>query len=87
MTTHKIYESKDSSLNISFEVKFTRLLLGFAYTEAPFSREVKMRMVTMHILCLCLCFVVFSNNVATPGEIRHEIEQRGRNINKKKRDK
>jgi len=85
MTAIKLFETKDHAFNISFEVKLTRLLLGGAYTEAPFSREVKMRMVTLHLLVLCLCFVVFSNNEASAEEVRREFEARGRILGKKKR--
>lgn len=82
MTVKKLYEAKDASINVSVEFKPSRFLFGFAYTEAPFTREVRMRMVALHLWCLCLTFTRFSIQQATAAEIEREARMRGRDLGK-----
>lgn len=81
----KLYEAKDASLNISVEMKPTRFLVGFAYTQAPFTKEVWMRMIAVHILFMCFSFTRFSVRSATHAEIEAEARRRGRDLRVPKR--
>lgn len=83
MTVHKLFEAKDGSINVSVEFKASRFLFGFAYTQAPFTPEVKMRMVAMHFWCLCITFTRFWIECATPAELDDEARRRGRNLRKR----
>ena len=85
MAVHKLFESQDASINVSAEFKPSRFLFGVAYTEAPFTLEVRMRMFAIHIWCVCLTFTRFFVKEATQEEIRREMERRGRNLNVPKR--
>jgi len=80
VTVKKLYEARDASINVSVEVRLTRALLGFAYTEAPFTHEVRMRMLAVHLVCFCFTFTRFFLREATPAEIRQEMERRGRAV-------
>jgi len=80
VTCKKLYESRDASINISVEPRFTRLLLGFAYTEAPFTTQVRMRMIALHLLWFCFTFTRFSIHEATQAEIQAEARRRGRDL-------
>lgn len=85
MTVKKLYEAKDASINVSVEFRATRFLFGFAYTEAPFTHEVRMRMLALHLWCLCFTFTRFFVKEATPEEIRAEARRRGRDVSPTRR--
>lgn len=80
MTVKKLYATQDGSLNVSVEVRLTRFLLGFAYTQAPFTNEVYMRMFALHVACFCFTFTRFFLRDATPAEIQAEMDRRGRAV-------
>lgn len=87
MTVKKLYEARDGSINVSAEVRFSRGLLGFAYTEAPFTPEVWMRMIAIHLWCVCITFTRFSIREATPAEIQREMDRRGRAVGMSRKPK
>jgi hypothetical protein len=76
----KLYESKDASINVGVEFKASRFLFGFAYTEAPFTLEVRMRMVALHVWCCCFTFTRFYLKQATKAEVEAEARRRGRDL-------
>jgi hypothetical protein len=76
----KLYESKDASINVGVEFKASRFLFGFAYTEAPFTLEVRMRMLALHLWCFCFTFTRFFIRQATAEEIAAEARRRGRDL-------
>jgi len=80
VSVKKLYETKDSSINIGVEFKASRFLFGFAYTEAPFTLEVRMRMLAIHVWCLCFTFTRFFIKEATRAEIEAEARRRGRDL-------
>jgi hypothetical protein len=80
VTVKKLYEARDGSINVSAEFRLSRFLFGFAYTEAPFTNEVRMRMLALHLWCVCVTFTRFFLRDATPAEIRKEMERRGRAV-------
>jgi len=84
MTAKKLYEANDASLNISVEFRASRFLFGFAFTEAPFTSEIHMRMIALHLWCLCFSFTRFSIRNATPEEILEERKRRGRDLKRKR---
>lgn len=59
MNVKKLYESKDASLNVSFQLDLLRWLAGMCYTAAPFNREIRMVMVALHLGPLCFTFTSF----------------------------
>lgn len=58
--TFKLFASKDASIDISINWDFRRLIVGGAYTDAAFNRDVKMRMFVFHLLFVSLCLTSFS---------------------------
>lgn len=80
MSVKKLYESKDASINVGVEFKASRFLFGFAYTEAPFTLEVRMRMLAVHLWCFCFTFTRFFIREATAEEIAAEARRRGRDL-------
>lgn len=87
MTVKKLYEARDASINVSMEIRLSRFLFGFAYTEAPFTHEVRMRMLALHLWCFCITFTRFFLREATPAEIQAEMDRRGRAVGISRRPK
>lgn len=66
----RIYEAKDASLNVSAEVDFFRFLVGIAHIEAPFNKDVHMRVISLHVGPICVTFTRFSLTVPKVGPRR-----------------
>lgn len=62
MTAKKLYETSDSSLNVTVEFQPWRFLFGFEFKDALFTSDIRIRMITLHLWCFCFCFTGFSTS-------------------------
>jgi len=48
--------TRDGSLLVSAGWMWTRVLLGVTYVDVPFTSNVRMRILTLHVLCAHVSF-------------------------------
>lgn len=57
---HKLFETKDASLNISVSFDLVRWLVGLAYQDSMMNSELRMKMIVLHLGPACFAFTRFS---------------------------
>lgn len=58
-TTKTLFESEDATLNVSLLFDIRRFLLGYAFSDSDFNRDIRMKLIVLHLGIFAFSFTTF----------------------------